>query len=105
MVDLASFSPDPLLTSRVQGGGEGHVVSLSHIKELKGKPLMILSFFSRRIARVRPSRNLATSAVRKVISYVTSCISLNYSDLIRPLDLAVSRLHLFWGQWLQQLKC
>ena len=66
--DRPSLLSTSSLTSRIQGGGEGHVVSIPHIKSLQDEQLTVLSLFSRGIARAMPSQSLATSAVRKVTS-------------------------------------
>ena len=66
--DRPSFVSTTSLTSCIQGGGEGHVVSIPHIKSLQDEQLTVLLLFSRGIARVMPSQSLATSAVRKATS-------------------------------------
>ena len=87
------------LTSCIQGGGEGHVVSIPHIKSPRDEQLTVLSLFSRGIAWVRPGQSLGTSAVWKATSYIAPCDLLGHSfKLTHPFMLSVSRLYLlyFW---------
>ena len=68
VTDQPGLVSTSLLTSSIQGGGEGHIVSSPHTKSLRDERLIILSLFSRGIARLTLSQSLATSAIRKAIS-------------------------------------